>query len=148
MIHFAFNQSSSSDVKSHLERVSPLFRPELTSYVNLEKYSDKIYKKANRIEIWDGEMLIGLIAYYLNTEESFAFITNVSLEKEYGGSGLATQMMWQMIEKVEGIVNDIKLEVRADNVGAIRFYTKLGFEIVGGDDPIKMELKRVMEFSK
>lgn len=112
----------------------------LSSYVDLPIYAKKIFEKANRIEIWNNGCLIGLIAYYLNIEESFAFITNVSLEKEFVGRGIATQMMEMLYIKTAGKIKVIKLEVKSINSSAINFYNKLGFKAIGkGYDFIEME---------
>lgn len=140
MTQILFNQSSEQMILNHLKRVSPLFKPMLSSYVDLPIYAKKIFEKANRIEVWNNGCLIGLIAYYLNIEESFAFITNVSLEKEFVGRGIATQMMEMLYIKTAGKIKVIKLEVKSINSSAINFYNKLGFKAIGkGYDFIEME---------
>lgn len=140
MTQILFNQSSEQMILNHLKRVSPLFKPMLSSYVDLNIYAKKIFEKADRIEAWSNGRLIGLVAYYLNTDESFAFITNVSLEKEFVGRGIATQMMEMLYFKTAGKIKVIKLEVKSLNSSAINFYDKHGFTEKGkGYDFIEME---------
>lgn len=134
MVSFQYNYASSQLIRAHLERVSPLFKPELSSYVNLDLYAQKIYEKAERVEVWDDDRLVGLIAYYININDSYAFITNVSLEKEYSGQGIAGRMMDMMQEYLIETVQSIKLEVKVENTVAIRFYRKHGFT-VSQEDP-------------
>lgn len=143
MVLFQYNYASSQLIRAHLERVSPLFKPELSSYVNLDLYAKKIYEKANRVEVWDDDSLVGLVAYYINKDESFAFITNVSLEKEYSGQGIAGQMMDIVQNNLIGIVKSIKLEVKAENTVAIRFYRKHGFAVSQKDTNILVMIKMI-----
>lgn len=121
------NVSSVADIKEHLWSVSSQFVPELSSYVDIDKYSEKLYEKAQRIEIWEDGHLEGLLAYYLNVEGRFAFITNVSISLSIMGGGGATEMIKRLIEDNMGIIDVIRLEVNAGNERARRFYTKNGF---------------------
>lgn len=123
------NQSTIVDIKNHLWQVSPQFVPELSSYVDIDKYSEKLYKKAQRIEIWDNGQLEGLLAYYLNTESRFAFITNVSISPRIMREGMASEMIKRMIEDNKGEFDIIRLEVNEDNERAKRFYYKNGFMV-------------------
>lgn len=121
------NVSSIDDIKGHLWSVSPQFVPELSSYVDIDKYAEKLYNKAQRIEFWENGHLEGLLAYYLNVEGRFAFITNVSVSPEIMGGGVASKMIKRLIEDNKGIIDVIRLEVNAGNERAIHFYDKNGF---------------------
>ena len=121
------NRSSIADIKRHLWSVSPQFVPELSSYVDIDKYAEKLYNKAQRIEIWEQGLLEGLLAYYLNTEGRFAFITNVSISPRIMGGGVASEMLKRLIEDNKGIIDIIRLEVNICNERAIHFYEKNGF---------------------
>lgn len=135
------NVSSINDIKGHLWSISSLFVPELSSYVDIDKYAEKLYDKAQRIEIWENGYLKGLLAYYLNTEDRFVFITNVSVSPEIMGAGVASKMIKRLIEDNTGIIDVIRLEVNAGNERARRFYKKNGFigNPVDNSDSIIME---------
>lgn len=135
------NVSTLADIKEHLWSVSSQFVPELSSYVDIDKYSEKLFEKAQRIEIWENGHLEGLLAYYLNMEGRFAFITNVSVSPVIMGGGVASEMIKRLIEKNTGIIDIIRLEVNAGNERARHFYTKNGFICHYGDnsDTIIME---------
>lgn len=137
------NTSSLSDIVSHFERVKDEFIPPLDSVVRIEEYAAKIYTKAYRIELWIETKLIGLIAFYLNPESKFGFITNVSLEKEFRGKQLARKLMENVIEVSEkNNLDTIKLEVFQKNENAVQFYKKSKFEIIGcNNDYLIMEYK-------
>ena len=121
------NVSSVADIKEHLRSVSSQFVPELSSYVDIDKYSEKLFEKAQRIEIWEDGHLEGLLAYYLNSESRFAFITNVSISPRIMREGMASEMIKRLIEDNTGVIDVIRLEVNISNERARRFYTKNGF---------------------
>lgn len=111
-------------------RVNQLFIPTLSSVVNLEEYSDKIFLKAHKIEIWHNDKLVGLVAFYSNMDEKVAFITNVSIEKEFQGKQLAKKLIEEVIQiNKENNFLHILLEVHKENNLAIQFYKKNNFDI-------------------
>lgn len=122
------NNSNLNDVLTHLHKVNNEFIPPLSEVVDLEKYSKKIFEYADRIEIWEKNILIGLIAYYVNFENQNVFITNVSLEKDFHGKKIA-EKLFEVFEKeiVKIGLSNIILEVNKDNNKAIKFYHKLNF---------------------
>jgi len=140
MLEIRENTSSIVSIESHLKRVSPFFIPQLSSYVNIGLYAQKIYDKALRIEYWSEENLVGLLAYYLNEPERFAYITNVSVESSYLRQGLAQTMIDMMINNITDKVDFVRLEVNANNIRALGFYSKNGFvEFLNKGDMILME---------
>lgn len=128
-VEFKINQSCSSDILEHLKKCNDQFIPPLSSRVSIDEYSFKIFEKAIRFELWDGLNLIGLTAAYKNNERNSLFITNVSIEKDYSGNGLANKLIEEVINycKTNGFKN-IKLEVNIDNFKAISLYTKFNFK--------------------
>ena len=135
------NVSTIADIKKHLWSVSSQFVPELSSYVDIDKYSEKLFEKAQRIEIWEDGHLEGLLAYYLNVEGRFAFITNVSVSPKIMGEGVASEMIRRMVKDVVGIIDIIRLEVNPGNERAKAFYIKNGFQerIIREEGEIVME---------
>ncbi len=127
MIEIKKNTSVVSDIETHLMEVSDSFVPNLSSYVDIKQYAVKLFEKAQRIEVWEDNRLVGLLAYYQNFNDMSAFITNVSIEKGFMGSGLATEMINKMVDAVSGTLGVIGLEVNKDNERALSFYLKNGF---------------------
>ena len=81
---------------------------------------EKYYIKSN---------LVGFISFYCNNKETKeAFITLVLVDHNYRGMNIAMKLMTRVIEKVKekGFLK-CGLEVRADNVNAIKLYSKIGF---------------------
>ena len=73
-IDYKIDSGSSSEIYEHLEKCSSSFVPDLSTYVEIKEYSDKIIKKSRRFEAYHGKEMIALIAVYVNDVDSF--ITN------------------------------------------------------------------------
>ncbi len=117
---------------THLVNCNPLFVPQLTTRVDLNRYSDKIIQAADRFECWFNDKLVGLVAIYLNdSARKIAYITNVSVEREHMGKGLAKQLVLQSIERaVKLSFEHVHLEVSGTNHAALGLYKSLGFKIM------------------
>ena len=119
--------------------------PQLSTRVNLKEYAQKIIEKATLFEAWHNDTLIGLIAIYTNPQDHTAFITNVSVVKEFTGLGISSSLLHQCIEHLRTKkFLYINLEVNSHNSTAIGLYNKYGFTFYGtkGDADI-MQLKIV-----
>lgn len=124
------NNSTINDVYKHLMRCDRDFIPNLSSYVDINLYSKKLFSKAERFEIWQNNTLFGLLAAYINKNEKYIYISNLSLEKEIRGKDLGVKLLNKMIrdlKKEYPIIRFIRLEVRQENTVAIKFYKKMGF---------------------
>lgn len=129
-IEYKINQSNKLNILTHLENCDKDFIPKLSTKVNLKAYSDKIFENAIRIEAWIDNNLIGLIAVYHNNLKQEMFITNVSIEKEYTGNGIADELMKQLFILLNSQnIKEIKLEVDANNDKALNLYTKYNFKL-------------------
>lgn len=130
-ISFKIKSASEEEIALHLKECSNSFIPNLDTLVNINEYSEKIYLKSTTIEAWARKKLIGLIAVYLNDVKSHtAYITNVSITKEYFGLGLASQLMERCIQyATHNSFSVIVLEVNNANIPAVRLYQKYGFYV-------------------
>ena len=69
---------------------------------------------------------------YINSSEGIGFITNVSVDIEYKGHGVASKLMDQVKEYAsKNSIETIELEVYQENIKAINFYHKHGFTTYG-----------------
>lgn len=128
-LKYKINFSSKEDIENHLNSCNYDFVPNLSSYVNISDYADKLYKKAYRIEAWDSDKLIGLVAGYLNDFcNKKAYISNVSVERKYQGLGIANNLLASFIHLAyEKKFKMIELEVESENISAINLYKKNNF---------------------
>jgi len=131
MVKYFFNEASEFEIVKHLLLCEDNFIPHLSERVNIIDYAQKIVSKAVRFEAWSDGKLIGLVAVYCNdNENSIAYITSVSVLKEWTGKGIAGLLIKQCIDYVETSgMKQISLEVSIENVSAIKLYKKNGFLI-------------------
>jgi ribosomal protein S18 acetylase RimI-like enzyme len=127
LIEFSINKASLRSISKHLNKVNDLFVPVLSSYVNIDIYSKKIFEKADRIEFWKNEELVGLLAFYINPPN--VFITNLSLDKIIHGLGYGVKMLDRLFEITKDKnIKKVSLEVNSMNQKAVNFYKSIGFE--------------------
>ena len=73
-----------------------------------------------------------------------ALLTDLIVSEEHRGRGIGTLLVRDALRVTvaAGLVR-LSLEVRRDNVPALRIYQRLGFEIAGGEDEVVMVSRRV-----
>jgi len=128
-VEYQSNHASAMEIAEHLSRCDADFVPPLSSRVEIKDYAEKIARSATRFEAWSCGKMIGLVAAYCNDQENhIAYITSVSLLKEWIGKGIATHLLHQCIEhaKASGM-RQIALEVASNNTSALKLYEKSGF---------------------
>lgn len=132
-VSYSINSATKNNIQNHLKRCNTLFYPHLSTYVNIEEYADKIKSNAYTFEAWDKEQLIGVVACYLNNSDTKkGYITNVSVEKNYQGKGIAKKLVQQTIDKAIALkFKTLFLEVNVNNSSAISLYQSLGFTLNG-----------------
>lgn len=128
-IDITINKSIFFEVNDHLNRCAKNFTPILSDYVNINDYSRKIIQNATRIEAYHDDILVGLIAIYIDITNKISFITNVSVLEEYTGKGVATILIKKAIQ-INALkkIDLIRLKVDSENLKAISFYKKIGFQ--------------------
>ena len=133
LIVYKTNNASVSEILNFLIQCDEDFIPPLSSRVTLNHYADKIAQKSKRFEAWHEDQLIGLVAMYCNdSENSKAFITNVSVQSAFARRGVAKKLLQQCIEHAKlNEIQQICLEVGSDNLSARRLYDRLGFNVSG-----------------
>lgn len=126
--------------KEHYERIHNYLLvsnsemiPQLDSRVDLREYSMKLAECSETIfSCIDGKD-VGACSLYCNRE--IAFISNISVLKEYIRKGIGSELLFQSIEKArENKCTSIELEVFRSNIGARCFYIKHGFELIPKDE--------------
>ena len=128
-VEYLSNKASAVEIAGHLARCDADFMPPLSGRVEIKDYAIKIVSKATRFEAWSGGTLVGLVAAYCNDQEKrVAYITSVSVLREWTGKGITARLMRQCIEHVKASgMRQVSLEVARDNTPAIRLYEKSGF---------------------
>lgn len=127
------DRATESEILSHLERCDARFVPPLSGRVNLSAYAARLRTNASRIEAWLDGCLIGLIAVYFSSnssEEFTAFVSNVSVEQNFLGQGIASALLDHCIKRASATgFRRLRLEVGAANIAARHLYEKQGFHV-------------------
>jgi len=129
VVEYLLNKASEVEIAEHLSRCDADFVPALSGRVEITDYAKKIASKATRFEAWSGGMLVGLVAAYCNDlEDCIAYITSVSVLREWMGKGIASTLMNKSIAHAKALgMRQITLEVAIGNASAINLYEKSGF---------------------
>ena len=105
----------------------PLARPQI------EQWVEKLTDRGRNILAFDGERLIGHVAYSPRDGAEPELV--VFIDAEYHGRGVGTELCRQAIASAIADGHDsMKLHVHSANGGAIHVYESLGFDTVDRDD--------------
>jgi ribosomal protein S18 acetylase RimI-like enzyme len=141
-VEYKIGLASQIQINKLLLDCDNFFIPKLSEKVNIDEYSMKIFENSIVFEAYYGDNLIGIIAMY---ENSFGYITNVSVANEHAGKGIASCLLKNCIEYAKGKnLDKINLEVNKRNIPALKLYSKYKFEVYEQNDSSKfmqLELK-------
>ncbi len=128
--HINSKENGEKELFMLLQNIDSSFEPALSSYVNIEEYSSKLYANAYVCIVKYNEEFAGLYAIYLNSEkDKIAYLTLIGVLNEFKGSGLSQVLLDDMINLAQNRnMKTIKLEVKSSYDRAINFYKKNGFE--------------------
>lgn len=130
-MEFLLNTSSAEQIFIHLKACDSLFVPKLSSYVTIETYAEKLFDKAERIEFFEENELLALLAFYVNLNANSCFITNVSVDEKLKGKKIGDALLFQLDKYcLKNNIKQIQLEVRKENIKAINFYKKHNFALL------------------
>lgn len=128
-LRLALSKATVEHVESHLTRCNSAFDPPLSARLDIACYAARLHARANCFEAWVGERLVGLVAAYIdNSSGGVGFISNVSVEGDWVGRGIASMLLAECRDyaKARGLAC-LKLEVSASNARAMELYERFGF---------------------
>ena len=120
------------EVLTLLLRFDKVFVEPLHESVDFADYSNKLSQFAHFLLVYDQDVLIGFIAYYLNDEDSFAYISLTAILPEWQHKGIGHLMFSNLYDYIGGKYSFLNLEVLKTNTKARGFYKKEGFAM--GED--------------
>lgn len=127
---WSIEKLSSLDVRNSIYTLDSSFTQHLQESVNLSDYSEKLSKCASFLIVKCKLEFIGVIAFYTNTEKSELYIPFLCVKAMYRRMGIGDLLMTNMCDYANKHRQTISLEVRNDNIGAIKLYQKYGFRII------------------
>jgi len=143
-LEFQLNTSTTAQIITNLKKCDTLFVPNLSSYVDIESYAGKLFNKAQRIEYFKENELLALLAFYVNLEHNFCFITNVSVDEKLKGEKIGDSILLKLVEFcMKKNISKILLEVRKENCKAINFYKKHNFTLLK-ENKDNFELQKII----
>lgn len=117
--------------------LAPAFTPPLQETVgDIEPLVAKLARFAVTLACYRGESLLGAISFYCNDKVGrVAFVSEIATAATARGLGVGRALMDAACghARQQGM-NSIRLEVRNDNDGAMRFYRKYGFVRIDTQD--------------
>ena len=136
-VEYLVNTASEAQITEHLVRCDADFVPSLSSRVTIGDYARKLSGKAMRFEAWSAGTLVGLVAAYCNDRETrIAYISSVSVLKEWMGKGISARLLKQCVRHAEeSNMRQISLQVASGNTPAIGLYEKSGFAVGEANGP-------------
>lgn len=142
-IEFRDGTATREVIQRHLEACDQEFSPRLSLKVDIEDYSRKISASAQTFEAWFGDTLVGLVAAYMNDNETrIGFVTNVTVAKAFMGRGIASELLERCVARSrQAGITAISLEVSVKSPAAICLYERLGFaEVSRNEESLSMRL--------
>ena len=121
---------SAAEAYQWLVECDEKFCPPKWTKERLDKYAEKLSTNAHWILLENDGYKKGFVAYYLNENNKFIFISIIAVKKTYRGQGLGKWLMANVVELISDKFNIISLEVSKDNISAKKLYESFGFEIV------------------
>jgi ribosomal protein S18 acetylase RimI-like enzyme len=122
------DRAGEADILAHLRRCNARFVPPLSERVDLAAYAHRLHMRASHFEAWADDTLIGLVAAYFDGVDNAAFISNISVEENFLGYGIASTLLAQAVTHADMLgLACIRLHVGISNTAARRLYEKHGF---------------------
>lgn len=143
-IKYLVNKATEKDILAHFNTCDEDFLKNLKEKVDLQQYSKKLFEKSARFEAWHNNSLVGFVSAYFNDHEnSSAYISNVSVSKDFLNKGIASSLLEKTIKYAkEKSFKTLDLEISKSNERAMNLYKKFGFIIFGeSEKDYKMRLK-------
>jgi ribosomal protein S18 acetylase RimI-like enzyme len=143
VINIEIRQLKETEIYSYLLENDQIFAPPLSTRLELKNYALKLKKFAIHFCAFQNETLVGLLACYFNDPTTkIAFISTVSIIKEFQGKGLANRLLTTIKKySINNGFNQIRLKVHISNRPAIKVYSANGFlEVSRKMDWIEMAL--------
>lgn len=112
---------------SLMQKVNLYFTPPLSDSVDLGAYSEKLYKHASFVAAEDDGKIIGITAYYRNSEANQLYIPLICVDPYFQSCGVGSMMLSRLTELSTEVFCSIALEVKKTNKLAYHFYKKHGF---------------------
>lgn len=126
--------ASVGDMHQHLLACDQFFNPPLSDRLDVGEYAAKLKANAHTFEAWQADVLVGLVAVYVNLETGIAFVSSVSTLAGFEGRGIAKGLLETALDQSYAMgCHQASLEVSRQALSALAIYRKLGFCFTADD---------------
>lgn len=130
-VRIQLNGCTEHDIRRHLVACETEFDPPLSQRVDIAAYAQKIRQRALTVEAWQGDVLVGLVAAYLDDRQRTCFVTNVSVLPKLKRRGIASALLSELLNQAgkQGMT-ELMLEVSKTSKHAAALYARFHFTVV------------------
>ena len=135
LINLNNNSEHLESLIKYFKLLNNSFEPRLDTYIDIEKYAQKLLENAHVVILKDDDEFIGLYALYVNNfDEKIAYLSSIGVLEQFKGKQYSTRLIEDAISraKITGM-HQIKLEVMTKYDRAINFYKKFNFQLYSED---------------
>lgn len=114
-----------------LEKISPILESEFDDFWNENVFKQELENSNSKyIVVLENDEFLGFAGIWICIDE--AHITNIVVKKSYRNNKIGSKLLEELINLANNLnLNSITLEVRSDNLPAIKIYEKYNFENLG-----------------
>ncbi len=144
-IIYVTDHAGAAEIAQHLRACDADFIPQLSKKTDIGLYSEKLAGNSVTFEARKNGLLAGLVAAYMNDEKKqSAFITSVSVLKDFAGKGIAAQLILNCAAHGTDMgFEEILLEVSPQNMPALKLYERNGFKKAGMNKDMMIMKKKL-----
>lgn len=127
----ALQELTAENVGLYIEQLLAIERTSFSAPWTLDDYLTEVARPiAHIVVVTDGDTLLGYAGFWQVME--VAEVNNVAVAEEFRGQGIGKMLMAGLLDLAALLgCEQVHLEVRAGNAGAIALYDGLGFSRVG-----------------
>lgn len=127
----ALQEITPDNVGQYIEQLLAIERASFSAPWTLDDYMTEVARPiAHIVAVTDGDILLGYAGFWQVME--VAEVNNVAVAEAYRGQGIGKMLMSGLLDLAALLgCEQVHLEVRAANSGAIALYDGLGFRQVG-----------------
>lgn len=114
-----------------LEKISPILESEFDDFWNENVFKQELENTNSKYVVYtENDEILGFAGIWICIDE--AHITNIVVKKSHRNNKIGSKLLEELVNLAKSLsLNSITLEVRSDNLAAIKIYEKYNFENLG-----------------
>ena len=135
--------NNKAEIRDILEKFSPYLYTLSSGKVDKDILAQKLHKYARVIGVKEDNKIIGFAGFYCNDSKNRnAYLSLIAVDPYWRKQGVGKVLLNEVKLQASNMgMNQLVLEVRKENIKAIKFYQKSGFEKMGKESRESFFLK-------